>query len=80
MLRVFTPLSLLAMLTVACGSPPAADEAPKKSDIKGLISVDVKVGDGDEATVGREVLVHYAGELIPPNSILIFDVELVDVK
>ena len=147
MLRVFTPLSLLAMLTVACGSPPAADEAPKKSDIKGLISVDVKVGDGEEATVGREVLVHYAGwlfdetrrqqkgrefdnsrdrnephpfklgagevirgwdegvsgmkvggrrtltippemaygaeglgELIPPNSILIFDVELVDVK
>ena len=66
MLRVPVPkqltclLALLALLTLACGSPPA-DEAPKQSDIKGLITVDTKVGDGNEATFGRDVLVHYTG-------------------
>lgn len=70
------------MLTLACGSAPAADEAPKKSDIKGLMSVDAKVGGRRTLTIPAEMAygAEGLGELIPPNSILIFDVELVDVK
>ena len=52
---------LLALLTLACGS--SSEPAPGKSDIKGLITADVKIGDGNEATAGREVLVHYTGWL-----------------
>jgi FKBP-type peptidyl-prolyl cis-trans isomerase len=138
---------LLVVLTLGCGSSSSEEEGPRKADIKGLISADVKVGTGAEAAFGNEVLVHYTGwiydenrsqhrgrefdssrdrnepiafklgagevirgwdegvngmkvggrrtltippemayaekglgELIPPNAILIFDVELVDVK
>ena len=47
------------LLTIACSksSPPP----PGKSDIKSLITVDEKVGDGTEATWGKTVLVHYTG-------------------
>jgi FKBP-type peptidyl-prolyl cis-trans isomerase len=148
-LRAFTPVTclLLALMTFGCGSSSPEEEGPRPEDIKGLITQDVKVGDGAEATFGNEVLVHYTGwiydekrgqkrgrefdssrdrnephafklgagevirgwdegvagmkvggrrtltippemaygdkglgELIPPNAILIFDVELIEVK
>jgi FKBP-type peptidyl-prolyl cis-trans isomerase len=66
-LRVSKQLTcLLALLTLACGSPPA-DELPKASDIKGLITNDVRVGSGNEATFGRDVLVHYTGWIYDEN-------------
>jgi FKBP-type peptidyl-prolyl cis-trans isomerase len=52
---------LLALLTLACGGSPPEDAALKKEDIKGLITKEVRVGDGNEATFGRDVLVHYTG-------------------
>lgn len=65
-LRAFTSLTAgLTLLTVACGgsSPPA----PGKSEVKTLISVDEKVGEGAEATWGRSVLVHYTGWVYDEN-------------
>jgi FKBP-type peptidyl-prolyl cis-trans isomerase FkpA len=58
-LRALTPLTCLLMLcTPACSTSPPP---PGQSEIKTLESVDEKVGDGAEATWGKEVLVHYTG-------------------
>jgi FKBP-type peptidyl-prolyl cis-trans isomerase len=65
-LRTLTVLTVwLTLLTVACGgsSPPA----PGKSEIKTLVSVDEKVGEGTEATWGHGVLVHYTGWIYDEN-------------
>jgi FKBP-type peptidyl-prolyl cis-trans isomerase len=65
-LRIAKQLTcLLALLTWACGSAPSSE--PGTSDVKGLVSVDVRVGEGTEATVGRDVLVHYTGWLYDQN-------------
>lgn len=57
---------LLALFALACGSSPA-NETPGKSDITTLISQDTRVGDGNEATAGRDVLVHYTGWIYEEN-------------
>jgi FKBP-type peptidyl-prolyl cis-trans isomerase len=51
---------------LACGSSPAA-APPGKSEITALISEDTRVGDGNEATAGRDVLVHYTGWIYDEN-------------
>ena len=51
---------LLALFALGCRASPAT-EAPGKSEIKTLVSQDTRVGDGNEATFGRDVLVHYTG-------------------
>jgi FKBP-type peptidyl-prolyl cis-trans isomerase len=48
------------LITLAC-SGSSEPPAPGKSDITQLVSVDEKVGQGAEATWGRDVLVHYTG-------------------
>jgi FKBP-type peptidyl-prolyl cis-trans isomerase FkpA len=64
-LRALTPFTCLLMLfTLGCSSSPPP---PGQSDIKVLESVDEKVGDGAEATWGREVLVHYTGWIYDQN-------------
>ena len=61
MLRTAKQLTcLVALFAVACGSS-RANEPPGKSQITTLISEDTRVGDGNEATAGRDVLVHYTG-------------------
>jgi FKBP-type peptidyl-prolyl cis-trans isomerase FkpA len=60
-LRALTPLTcLLALFTLACSSTPPP---PGQSEITTLVSEDKRVGDGAEATWGREVLIHYDGHL-----------------
>jgi FKBP-type peptidyl-prolyl cis-trans isomerase FkpA len=60
-LRAFTVLPcLLTLITLACSSAPPA---PGTSEITSLISEDEKIGEGTEATWGRDVLVHYEGFL-----------------
>ena len=60
MLRAITVLAVwLTSLTAACGS--SSPPAPGKSEIKALVSVDEKVGEGAEATWGHNVVVHYTG-------------------
>jgi FKBP-type peptidyl-prolyl cis-trans isomerase FkpA len=62
-LRALTPLICLLLLTLACSSSPP----PGQSDINTLETVDAKVGDGAEATWGKEVLVHYTGWIYDQN-------------
>lgn len=67
MLRVSKQLTcLLAVLAVGCGSSPES-QAPGKSDIKKLVTVEEKIGDGAEAKNGSDVLVHYTGWLYNEN-------------
>jgi FKBP-type peptidyl-prolyl cis-trans isomerase FkpA len=63
-LRALTPLICLLLLTLACSSSPPP---PGQSTIKTLETVDAKVGDGTEATWGKEVLVHYTGWIYDQN-------------
>ena len=61
MLRVSQQLTcLLALFTLACGSSSTV-ETPGASNIKTLNVVDEKIGEGNEAAFGRDVLVHYTG-------------------
>lgn len=60
MLRVLIPvLCVLTLIATACSR--SAPPPPGTSEITQLVSVDEKVGEGTEATWGRDVLVHYTG-------------------
>src|SRR5262245_31891842 len=58
------PLLGLTLLSLACGS---SSSSPGKSEITTLVSVDEKVGEGNEATWGHEVVVHYTGWIYDQN-------------
>jgi FKBP-type peptidyl-prolyl cis-trans isomerase FkpA len=53
-------LIVLVVLAAGCGS---SERAAGQSDITMLITVDERVGTGNEAMFGREVVVHYTGWL-----------------
>ncbi len=53
----------------ASASSPAAETAAASSDaITTLMIKDIKVGEGTEATAGREIEVHYTGWLYDPKA------------
>ena len=59
----FAPLAC-ALLLAACGGPPPYTGG----DVAELQRIDVVVGEGDAATAGDEVSVHYTGWLYDQNA------------
>lgn len=57
----FLPLALLLAATSACSGKTPAPLPPGSDKITKLEISDVKVGNGEEATVGKQVSVHYTG-------------------